>query len=134
MCTRPAGPRKEHPSDRRALALKVTKTGRRTCKKALVVCAEHDLLMLAAHYAGVPIAPLAEQYSLIPQASSRLDHCIQKIKPALVFADDGNKFGKALNRDSLASVSKRVSTNIGSGEEKFASMLKGVDCKALTEA
>ncbi len=38
--------RKEHPSDRRALALHVTKTGSRTCKRALAVCAEHESNLL----------------------------------------------------------------------------------------
>lgn len=95
---------------------------------------DHGLLMLAAHYVGVPIAPLAEQYSLIPEASARLDYCIQKIKPALVFAEDGARFGNALNRDSLASVNKLVSTNHSNHAESFANLHKGVDSRALNEA
>lgn len=38
--------RKDHPSDRRALALSVTKSGKSTCKKALAVCAEHEANLL----------------------------------------------------------------------------------------
>ena len=36
---------------------------------------DHGLLTLAAHYVGVPTAPLAEQYSLVPAAHPQLDHC-----------------------------------------------------------
>ncbi len=95
---------------------------------------DHGLLMLAAHYIGVPIAPLAEQYSLIPEACGRLDYCIQKIKPALVFAEDGAKFGSALSRDSLAPVSKLVSRNAGDGAETFGNLHSGVNSQTLKQA
>lgn len=39
---------------------------------------DHGVLMLAAQYIGVPIVPLAEQYSLIPEAHGRLDYCLAK--------------------------------------------------------
>ncbi len=85
---------------------------------------DHGLLMLAAHYIGVPIAPLAEQYSLIPEACERLDYCVRTIKPAMVYAGDGDKFGAALGRESLATVTKLVSVNVPSGAMSFDSLLK----------
>ncbi len=86
---------------------------------------DHGILMLATQYTGVPLVPLAEQYSLIPEAAGRLDYCVQKIKPALVYAVDGQKFGNALNRDALASVAKLVSINASDAAESFESLLQG---------
>ncbi|NCW14237.1 MAG: feruloyl-CoA synthetase, partial [Rhodobacteraceae bacterium] len=41
---------------------------------------DHGLLTLAAHYIGVPTAPIAEQYGLIPAAQERLEHAISLVK------------------------------------------------------
>ncbi len=95
---------------------------------------DHGVLMLAAQYIGVPIAPLAEQYSLIPEASGRLDHCIQKVKPALVYAADGEKYAGALARDSLATAVKLVSSNVPKNASSFESFLQGNSNGALEAA
>ena len=95
---------------------------------------DHGVLMLAALYIGVPIAPLAEQYSLIPEASNRLDYCIQKIKPALVYAADGDRFGKALERKSLSAVSKLVSCRGPKHAELFDSLLGATPDRTLQDA
>ena len=57
---------------------------------------DHGLLMLAAQYIGAAIVPVAEQYSLIPEALPRLLSIAERIKPDLVYADDGNRYGAAL--------------------------------------
>ncbi|MFK8076736.1 MAG: AMP-binding protein [Granulosicoccus sp.] len=100
---------------------------------------DHGILMLATQYIGMPLVPLAEQYSLIPEAANRLDYCVNKVKPALVYASDGHKFGSALNRDSLAYVKKLVSTNVprdtnGFTALQFDDLLKGKPDKALEDA
>lgn len=95
---------------------------------------DHGLLMLAAHYIGVPVVPLAEQYSLIPEAHERLDYCIHKIKPALVYAFDGNKFGNALDRQSLAAVDKLVSTHASGQAIQFSQLLNSTADTSLDEA
>lgn len=100
---------------------------------------DHGILMLATQYIGMPLVPLAEQYSLIPEAAERLDYCINKVKPALVYASDGEKFGKALNRESLSSVKILVSTNApqsstGLNALRFDDLLKGTADNALKEA
>ena len=59
---------------------------------------DHALLSFAAQYAGIPTAPLAEQYSLIEEAHGRLAYAIAKINPALAFVDDAGKFAAALSR------------------------------------
>ena len=59
---------------------------------------DHGLLALAAMYAGVYYSPIAPAYSL--QAGGEfaaLRHVFAKVRPALVFADDGAAFERALN-------------------------------------
>lgn len=57
---------------------------------------DHALLSLAAHYVGVPTVPLAEQYSLIPEAHGRLAYVLDRVKPALAFVDDAARYADAL--------------------------------------
>ncbi|MFZ1775590.1 MAG: AMP-binding protein, partial [Rhizobiaceae bacterium] len=49
---------------------------------------DHQILSLAAQYIGIPTVPLAEQYSLIPEAHGRLAYVLNMVKPALAFVDD----------------------------------------------
>lgn len=86
---------------------------------------DHGVLALAAQYIGVPIAPLAEQYSLIPEARGRLVHCINKIRPAMVFAVDGEQFGDALKLELFDGVEKLVSRNLFDGTVGFQELLRG---------
>ncbi len=58
---------------------------------------EHGLLALAAMYVGIPYAPIAPAYSLAVKEYIALTHLWQNFAPAMVFADDGMKFGRALN-------------------------------------
>ena len=57
---------------------------------------DHGLLALAAQYVGVPTVPVAEQYSLIPQARGRLIEAAEMVNPAMVFAQDTDRYGDAL--------------------------------------
>lgn len=85
----------------------------------------HAILKLAAQYIGAPTVPLAEQYSLIPQARARLIYCIDKVQPSMLFAADGDMFGPALSLEPLARVDKVVSRG-GSGDTtRFATLLQG---------
>ena len=45
---------------------------------------DHALLALAAQYVGVPTVPIAEQYSLIPQARGRLIEAAELVKILIV--------------------------------------------------
>ena len=87
---------------------------------------DHGILHLAAQYVGVPVAPLAEQYSLVPEAHPRLRCCVQKIKPKMVFAADGNVFAGALDLDIFQETEKLVSMNPVAGATRFEDALKGV--------
>jgi feruloyl-CoA synthase len=59
---------------------------------------DHGLLALGAMYAGVYYAPIAPAYSLQAGADfGALRHVFSKVRPALVFADDGAAFERALD-------------------------------------
>ena len=94
---------------------------------------DHGVLQLAAQYIGVPVAPLAEQYSLIPEARSRLIYCVNKIKPKMVFAENGEAFLDALNLEVFDGIEKLVSRNIPEGATSFEEMLKGISDGSLAE-
>jgi feruloyl-CoA synthase len=57
---------------------------------------EHALLGLGALYAGIPYAPISPAYSLVSSDFGRLRSIIELITPGLVFAADGNAFGRAI--------------------------------------
>jgi len=57
---------------------------------------DHALLSLAAHYVGLVTVPVAEQYSLIPAAHTRLKYIADLVRPGLVYAADDTAHGAAL--------------------------------------
>jgi feruloyl-CoA synthase len=59
---------------------------------------DHALLALGAMYAGVYYAPIAPAYSLQSDSDfAALRHVFAKVRPALVFADDGAAYARALD-------------------------------------
>ena len=62
---------------------------------------EHALLALAAMHVGIPYSPVAPAYSLLSQDYGTLAAVWAAMRPALVFADDGPRFAKALASVSL---------------------------------
>lgn len=57
---------------------------------------DHAALTLGAMQAGVPAAPVSVAYSLMSSDHAKIAHIRDLVEPAMVFADDGAKFGKAL--------------------------------------
>jgi feruloyl-CoA synthase len=47
-------------------------------------------------HVGVPFAPVSTAYSLISRDFARLRSIVELVRPALVFADDGNRYAAAL--------------------------------------
>ena len=86
---------------------------------------DHGILALAAQYIGAPIVPLAEQYSLIPDAHPRLKYTAGKVRPAMVYARDADAFGPALALDVFGGVQKVVSTGQAGDLIDFADLLAG---------
>ncbi|MCE8005426.1 AMP-binding protein [Aestuariivita sp.] len=86
---------------------------------------DHGVLSLAAHLVGIPTIPVAEQYSLIPGAEKQLQYIAALTRPAMIFAEDGEKFARALTAPGLASLQIVVSRNVPDGATPFADLLKG---------
>ena len=87
---------------------------------------DHGVLTLAAHYVGVPTAPIAEQYALIPAARERLEHAISLVKPSMAYVADADKFAHAITIDALAGV-EIVASDVGSqsGVTGMDTLLRG---------
>jgi len=77
---------------------------------------EHALLALAALYVGVPYVPISPAYSLLSQDFSKLRHIVRLTTPGLVFASDGEAFGRALATFAPDAVARR-SRRVGGGPE-----------------
>ena len=88
---------------------------------------DHAVLTLAAQYAGIPVVPLAEQYSLVAAAHPRLLHAIRTVRPHLVFADRASSFAAALALDGLAGIQVVCSEVAGAPgpATPFAALLRG---------
>ena len=57
---------------------------------------DHAVLGLAALYAGIPYVPLSPAYSLVSRDFGKLRHIVGLMTPGLVFAADGDLFGRAI--------------------------------------
>lgn len=86
---------------------------------------DHGLLSLAGQYAGVPIVPIAEQYSLITGAHPRLEHAIGLVRPAMAYVSDAEQYAGALALDALDGIEIVASRNGGAGVTAFSDLLKG---------
>jgi feruloyl-CoA synthase len=86
---------------------------------------DHAILALAGQYVGVPIVPLAEQYSLVPDAYPRLQYAIETVRPAMVFAEDGAAYGAALGLDFMNGIEKVVARNGSGAATIFTDLLRG---------
>ncbi len=88
---------------------------------------EHALLTQAAHYIGVPVVPVAEQYALIPAAHARLEYVAKLVTPGMVFAQDATQYGAALALPFFAGVEAVSFVPAASGATDFASLLRPAD-------
>ncbi|MEJ2432166.1 MAG: feruloyl-CoA synthase [Pseudolabrys sp.] len=57
---------------------------------------EHALLALAAMYVGIPYAPVSPAYSLMSSDFGKLRMIMELLTPGMVFAADGQAFGRAI--------------------------------------
>ncbi len=57
---------------------------------------EHALLALGCLYAGVPYAPISPPYSTVSSDFGKLREVLATITPGLVFAADGQRYGRAV--------------------------------------
>ncbi len=57
---------------------------------------EHALVMIGCYTAGVPVAPISPAYSLISTDHAKLKHCVETVKPRVIFAQSGVMFERAI--------------------------------------
>jgi feruloyl-CoA synthase len=60
--------------------------------------------MLGGFLAGVPVAPVSVAYSLLSQDHAKLKYIFDEVRPALIFAEQGETFARALNSLDLTGV------------------------------
>lgn len=77
-------------------------------------------LLLGAVYAGVPVCPVSPAYSLMSADHEKLRHIFSETTPSVVFADDGVKYGAALDALDLDGVSVFWSARPPAGLEATA--------------
>ena len=57
---------------------------------------DHAVLALAGQYAGVPTASLSTAFSLLSDSHDKLRDAVALLRPGLVYAADGARYGRAL--------------------------------------
>jgi feruloyl-CoA synthase len=97
---------------------------------------EHAMLGLAANYIGIPYVPVSPAYSLVSEDFGKLRHIFRLLTPGLVFAADGQAFGRALNDVVPADVEVIVTQNPPAGRAvtRFATLLEGEETPAVDAA
>jgi feruloyl-CoA synthase len=84
---------------------------------------DHALIAYAAMSLGAPAAPVSPQYGLKGADLTRLQHAVERLKPAAIYADDAEAFGDALAAPFLAGLPVVVSRNVRAGEVAFDDLL-----------
>ena len=57
---------------------------------------DHALIMLAALYVGIPVAPIAPAYALQSADFAKLAHSFRLLTPGMVVVDDGELYQQAI--------------------------------------
>ncbi|WP_417607384.1 feruloyl-CoA synthase [Primorskyibacter flagellatus] len=88
---------------------------------------DHALLSFGAQHVNVPTVPLAEQYSLTPEAHGRLTYVLDKVKPSMAFTDDAGRYASALRLPQFDGVEVVASNPAGAPRDvtAFADLLNG---------
>lgn len=83
---------------------------------------EFAVLVLGAMTARAPVAPVSPAYSLLSTDFANLKQIFDLVNPALIFANDGEKFARALNALDLDGV-EIVSVSDLPGATPFSKLL-----------
>ena len=90
---------------------------------------EHALLTFAGYTAGIPVVPVSVAYSLATSDHARVRAIAELVRPGLVYADDAEAFGPALNL-----VAARSGASILAGQEELARLLDTPATEAVEAA
>src|SRR4030095_13063931 len=74
----------------------------------------------AAHYAGVPVAPVSPAYSLANGSLGRLAAILDLGNPGVVFAQDGKRFARARGLAGVPASHQLAVDNVAEGAARFA--------------
>ncbi len=97
---------------------------------------EHALIELGALLVGVPYAPISPAYSLMSTDFGRLRQVLELLTPGLVFAADGNAFGRAIEAAVAPGTELVVTCNPSAARAAtpFAALLEHEDAAAVDAA
>ncbi len=97
---------------------------------------DHALLGLAATYVGIPFAPISPAYSLMSSDFGKLRMIVELLTPGLVYAADGNAFGRAIAATVPDDVELVVTANPLPDRKAtlFADLIGAEDAAAVAEA
>ncbi len=94
---------------------------------------DHALIAYAAMSLGAPAAPVSPQYGLKGADLTRLQHAVERLKPAAVYADDADAFGDALAAPFLAGLPMVVSRHARPGDVEFEDLLKSAPVEPVAQ-
>ncbi|HEV7370263.1 feruloyl-CoA synthase [Arenibaculum sp.] len=83
---------------------------------------DHALLALAAMHVGVPVVPVSPAYSRLSQDFGKVRYIAELVRPGLVFADDGERYGRVLETVDFAGAEPVVSSGVPAGATAFADL------------
>jgi feruloyl-CoA synthase len=97
---------------------------------------EHALLALAAMHVGIPYAPVSPAYSLMSSDFGKLRMIVALLTPGMVFAADGNAFGKAIESCVPDNCELVVAENPPAGRKAtlFADLIGDDDARSVATA
>ena len=95
---------------------------------------EHLLMTLGAHTAGVPVLPISAAYSLLSQDHERVRAIVDRCRPGMVFADDAEQFGPALDAVGATVPQHVVARGRRDGAERFAELADTAPASELERA
>jgi len=72
---------------------------------------DHALLALGAMLAGVPVCPVSPAYSLLSRDFDKLRYIVGLVRPGLVYAPDGHRFGRAIHSVDMGGAEIAVSAS-----------------------
>jgi feruloyl-CoA synthase len=97
---------------------------------------DHALLGLAAMHVGIPYAPISPAYSLMSSDFGKLRMIMDLLTPGLLFAVDGNAFGRAIAAAVPEGAELVVSRNPPAGRKAtaFAELIGAEDASGVAAA
>lgn len=94
----------------------------------------HAILTMGAIQVGVPVTPVSPSYSLLGTEFEKLEYAVELTEPGLIFAEDGDLFGKALRAVKAANIEIVTVQGADHGGLRFDAILGSLDEVAVEAA